>query len=356
MTACARSLRLAAVVTAFLVPYPARSQAPAEPAPIHVDVNRVEVGVTVTDARGQFVQGLVRSNFQILDDGVPQPITNFTADFEPACALVLIESGPAVYLLESGHLTAAHRFLEGLSRDDQVAVARYSASAELLQNFSTDKQAAAFALEDLHFNLGFGSLNLSASVAQSLAWLRAIPGKKSIVLLSTGVDTTPPDRAKAVLEQLQTSGVRILAVSLSGGLRAPIAQGKKKKSADSEKRQLTEQEFQAADNTLKALAQASGGRAYFPRNSAEFSTAYTEIAGIIRHEYKLAFAPPARDGRIHSIEVRLLFSDSGSSASSASATAASAGNAADSLATDRIDFRRSYVAPAPPASPVPPAP
>jgi VWFA-related protein len=313
--------------------FPYRASAAPQDSPIRVEVNRVEVGVTVTDASGRFVRGLGRSNFQIFDNGAEQPLTDFATDFEPAHVLVLIESGPAVYLLESGHLAAAHRFLDGLSRDDQVAVARYSASAELLQNFTVDKRAAAYALENLQFNLGFGSLNLSASVAQALAWLRAIPGKKSIVLLSTGVDTTPPDSAKALLDHLPTSGVRILAVSLSGGLRAPIRQGRRTKAADSEKLSLTEQQFEAADGVLRRLAQASGGRGYFPGNAAQFSAACAEIAEIIRHEYSLAFAPPVRDGRVHSIEVRLISSDPGTSAS---------------LSVDKLDYRRAYVAPVPP--------
>lgn len=278
------------------------------------------------------MQGLERSSFELLDNGQPQPITDFAADSEPARVLVLIESGPAVYLLESEHLAAAHHFLDGLSRDDRVAVARYSASAELVQNFTPDKRVTASALEDLHFNLGFGSLNLAASLSQSLDWLRSIPGKKSVVLLSTGVDTSPPQRAESVLETLRTGGIRVLAVSLSGDLRSNPT--KKGKAAASEKAILTEQQFAQADQTLQALAQASGGRAYFPRNSAEFGAAYAEIAQIIRHEYSLAFAPPAPDGQLHHIEVRLVSSDPAVAASQLA---------------DRIDYRRAYVAPAHPA-------
>ena len=45
---------------------------------------------------------------------------------EPAQALVLIEAGPAVYLLEGSHLRAAQQFLSGLSPDDRVAVVKYA--------------------------------------------------------------------------------------------------------------------------------------------------------------------------------------------------------------------------------------
>src|SRR5579885_679853 len=70
---------LFAVLAILLAPAPTPSQATRESGTIHVAVNRVEVGVTVTDARGHFVQGLERSNFQVLDNGEPQPITDFAA-------------------------------------------------------------------------------------------------------------------------------------------------------------------------------------------------------------------------------------------------------------------------------------
>ncbi|HZV60257.1 MAG TPA: hypothetical protein VFF42_07940, partial [Candidatus Eremiobacteraceae bacterium] len=74
--------------------------------PIRVTVDRVSVGVLVTDPSGKFAEGLRRNNFHIFDNGVEQPITDFLDVEEPAQALVLIEAGPAVYLLEGSHLRA----------------------------------------------------------------------------------------------------------------------------------------------------------------------------------------------------------------------------------------------------------
>jgi len=45
--------------------------------PIRVTVNRVNVGVTVTDTAGHFIEGLRREDFQLFDNGVEQPITDF---------------------------------------------------------------------------------------------------------------------------------------------------------------------------------------------------------------------------------------------------------------------------------------
>jgi VWFA-related protein len=306
-----------------------------QPQPIRVSVDRVSVGVLVTDPSGKFVEGLQRKNFHIFDNGVEQPITDFLNVEEPAQALVLIEAGPAVYLLEGSHLRAAQEFLSGLSPDDRVAVVKYADAPQGLVGFTANKQSVAAAFDGLGFNLGFGSLNLSASLSKVLDWLSSSQGKKTIVLLSTGVDTSSTKQIQDLLNRLQTSDVRILAVSLTGDLRNPAPAANKKRSP-SPKVALTSQQFAEADMLLRQIAETTGGQAYFPANSNQLSAVFAQIAQIVRHEFSLAFIPPAHDGAIHSLEVRVL-AESGQPASQSAA----------GLANDRVDCRRAYLAPRP---------
>src|ERR1700731_1236137 len=194
-----------------------------QPTPsIQVTVNRVNVGVTVTDSSGHFISGLHREDFQVFDNNIEQPITDFLSIEEPSQLFLLIESGPAVYFLGQDHFRAADTLLTSIAPADPVAVAAYSNAPQLILGFTRDKTAARFALQNLNFNIGFGDLNLSSSVAATLDWLAAVPGKKTIVLLSTGIDTSPPETWHIVQQKLQTSDVRILAVSLSGDFRKPV--------------------------------------------------------------------------------------------------------------------------------------
>jgi VWFA-related protein len=248
---------------------------------------------------------------------------------------VLIEAGPAVYLLEGSHLRAAQEFLSGLSPDDRVAVVKYADTPQGLVDFTANKQSVAAAFDGLGFNLGFGSLNLSASLSKVLDWLSSSQGKKTIVLLSTGVDTSSTKQIQDLLNRLQTSDVRILAVSLTGDLRNPAPAANKKRSP-SPKVALTSQQFAEADMLLRQIAETTGGQAYFPANSNELSAVFAQIAQIVRHEFSLAFIPPAHDGAIHSLEVRVL-AESGQPARQSAA----------GLANYRVDCRRAYVAPRP---------
>jgi Ca-activated chloride channel family protein len=301
------------------------------PQTIRIQVERVNVGVIVTDARGQFVGGLRREDFHIFDNGTEQPLTDFAAVEEPAQVLLLIEAGPAVYLLEGGHLQAAFGLLKGLSAGDRIAVIKYAEAPQGILDFTTDKPAAAASFEQLHFNLGFGSLNLSSSVSNVLEWLTQVRGKKTIVLLSTGVDTSAVNERAKMLQQLKSGDVRLLAVSLAGGLQ-DSPPGNKKKTAAKNPAQPAQQ-FAQANELLKQMAEATGGRAYFPANEKEFSAAYAEIAQLVRHEYSLAFTPAVRDGAVHSIEVRIDVPQT--------TTPKGAG------IVYRLDHRRAYVAPAP---------
>jgi VWFA-related protein len=165
---------------------------PREQAPtIRVNVDRVNVGVIVTDTHGHFVENLRREDFHVFDNGVEQPLTGLATFEEPAQVLFLIESGPAVVFLGKSHFHAADTLLNSLAPGDRVAIASYSKDPDLLFDFTPDKTMARLALQNLNFMVGFGDLNLSSSLASAIDWLTTLPGKKTVVVLSTGLDTSP---------------------------------------------------------------------------------------------------------------------------------------------------------------------
>jgi len=288
-------------------------------------VERVNLGVIVTNTRGKFVEGLLRENFRVTDNGAEQPVTDFASIDQPAQVLLLVESGPAVYLLQDVHLFVADTLLGGLSPGDRVALVRYNEAPLTLLDFTADKSLAQSALEQIQFNLGYGQLNLSSTLNTVLDWLSPVPGKKTILLISTGVDTSPEPAMKALLGRLQVSDVRILCISMSGPLRTG-------KEGANRQVQQTQAAFDQADRWLKSLAEATGGRAYFPANAKEFQEAYRQIALLVRHEYSLAFVPPAADGAVHTIGVRV---------------EGSKGSAKDKPPDYIVDHRKAYVAPKP---------
>src|SRR5258708_18936322 len=236
---------------------------------IQVKVDRVNVGVIVTDHSGNCVEGLRREDVRVYDNGIEQPITGFATIKEPAQVLLLIESGPAVHLLGKNHVRASDTLLRNLSPNDRVAIASYSRAPELLLDFTPDKPTAEFALQNLNFTVGFAELNLSSSLASAIDWLAPFPGKKTVVVLSTGVDTSLPERWQAIEQKLKTSDVRILAVSLAGDFRKPL-KGRKLSRPEREDRAFVKQGFAQADEALHELSVSTCGRVYHPHHEKEF--------------------------------------------------------------------------------------
>ena len=294
---------LAVLLLLLFAEFPPQAQSQQSP-PIRVTVNRVNVGVTVTDPTGHFVEGLRREDFQIFDNDVEQPITDFLPVEEPAQLLLLIESGPAVLLLSKNHLLAADALLTTLAPNDRVAIATYSKNPQLLLDFTSNKVEARAALDNINFSNDFADLNLSSSLATLIDSLTPIPGKKAIVLLSTGFDSSPPEDPQAIQRKLLTSDIRILAISLTGDFRNPAKKQKKLSPQERSKRAAVQEGFAEADQSLRDLSALTGGRVYFPTNGEEFRRAYAEIAQLIRHEYSLAFAPPVADNQLHTLKVK----------------------------------------------------
>lgn len=283
---------------------PSRAQeAPASSAqPLTASTEIVKVDTSVLDNRGNFVGGLAQSNFRILDNGTAQPIVFFTPVEAPAQVLVMLETSPAVYLIHDQHLVAAYALLDGLAADDQVALVAYDQTPREILKFTTDKSALLAALNSVQYTIGMGDLNFYYSVSQALDWLGPAPGKRALVILATGLDSSPPAHWDALVRKLRGEDVVIFAVGLGGSLRGEAPKKSKKPAPP---KSSADAEFAKADRALRALATITGGRAYFPQSENDFVPIYHEIASALRHQYVLGIAP-AHDGQFHALTVEPL--------------------------------------------------
>lgn len=313
------------------LPPPQQDPPPAAPQlRLATTVERVNVDVAVTDARGEFVSGLARGQFHVFDDGIEQPITDFSTVVEPMRILLLVEISPAVYMLSQEHVLAAYRLLDGLAPADSVALATYDDRLHGVLGFTQDKSLVAQALGRLQFSLGMARLDLFGSLASAVGLLSPLPpaagekqqlavpapaaslppGRAAIVLLATGLsDVRDPAVLQVLHDRLLTSGVAVYTVALGGSLRAPPKKPGKRPNDSGVHGGPTPisptAAFARADLDLRELAQTSGGRAYIPLTARDLDAAYHEIAVTLRHLYSLAFAPAVHDGRIHALRVEV---------------------------------------------------
>ena len=301
--------------------------------PLQVTTEMVQIGVSVLANGGDFVSGLERKNFRVVTAGSERPLVFFAPTDAPAQILVMVETSPAVYLIQNQHIAAAYALLDGLGPDDQVALVTYDQAPRAVLAFTPDKNALFNALGQIQFSVGMGELNFYDSVSTALDWIAPVSGKKALVLLTTGLDSSSPARWDALVQKLRARDVVIFPVALGGWLRRPPDKANKKKKATAAPQQDS-QVFAQADQALLSLAAITGGRAFFPVSAKDFAPMYEQIAAALRHQYLLGITP-VHDGQFHALSVQVLDGNGQPFATEGK------------KATHRIFSREGYLAPGP---------
>jgi len=93
--------------------------------------------------------------------------------------------------------------------------------------FTPDKNALLNALGQIQFSVGMGQLNFYDAVSTALDWIAPLSGKKALVLLTTGLDSSSAARWDALVQKLRARDVVIFPVALGGWLRRPPDKKKK---------------------------------------------------------------------------------------------------------------------------------
>ena len=284
---------------------PAAAAKPDEqPFNIAVNVDLVTVDVLVRDRKGRFLRGLTKKNFRILEDGVPQQVQTFEHTEAPMTVVLVIEFTNLFQRTwsQTWHetLTAAYGFLNTLRPEDWVAVVAYDLKAEILQDFTQNKQAAYASMKRLRFP-GYREANLFDTLDEVLSRLNDVPGKKGIVLISTGVDTFSKITYQDALKKVRSSKVPIYPVGIMQAMRILLDSYGYMSPIDNAT-------FLQADVALRYFAKYSGGRAFFPRFYGEFRSIFANISHHLRNQYTLSYASsnPARDGKFRKLKIQLV--------------------------------------------------
>ncbi len=232
-------------------------------------VNLVEVYVSVTDERGEPLQGLGRDRFVVLEDGVRQAVDTFVeGDFPLSVAIAVDRS-----LSMQGERLAAARagariLLQELRPADQAMIIAVSGQVEVVATLSTDREAALTAVDRLD---PWSTTALHDAVLTALDRVQAGTGRRALVLLSDGDDRYSEASAADVLERARGADVMVY----------PVALGR------SRPRLFTE------------MAAATGGTSFHAPNRQVLENAVRRIARELRHQYLLGYSPvrPLSEGR-----------------------------------------------------------
>jgi Ca-activated chloride channel family protein len=288
----------------------------------------VRVFVTVTDRDGRLVTTLVRDNFEVRDEGQPQPLTLFDNTPQPLRLIVLLDvSGSMEGNLPLLRAAGAQLFAR-LRPDDLARVGTFGNEISISDPFTNDSHQLEAALPssippdaptplwravdqaiDILAGRRAGGVELRSSVSEAVkseAVREDIGQARPVILvLSDGKDADAPSFRRRpvsqaeVIDRARREDVMIYGVGMRsrrtrptppafgpGGLQAML-------TAD------------LPDPGLARVAEETGGGYTEIRFGQDLGAAFAGVADELHSQYLLGFAPPRRDGKLHRVDVRI---------------------------------------------------
>jgi Ca-activated chloride channel homolog len=228
-----------------------------------VDVDVVQVTVTVADGHGRFVRGLPRSAFKVFEDDRPQAISHFASEDIPLELIVAIDiSGsmtPAMPKLKS----AVKEFLGAVPPADQVTLLGFNDNIIALTRKATDPAERVKAVDRL---APWGSTALYDVILRGVDMLGRQVGRKAMVVFTDGEDQGSHATIADVERRLQASDVTLYMIGQGRGVT-----------------------LEPLKKIMNRLSAPTGGRALYTDRIDELHDAFTDLLDELSNQYLLGY-------------------------------------------------------------------
>ncbi len=251
-------------------------------------VDEVNVIFTVTDKHGHFIKDLKQGEFHVLDDHKPpSSVVDFRSETDlPLRVGLLIDASNSIRERFRFEQEAAMYFLSQIIRpkSDEAFVLGFDTTAEVTQDFTDNAEKLAHGVRMLRPGGGTAMYDaIYYACRDKLMKARTTgPARRAIILVSDGEDNQSRVTLGETVEMAQRAEVIIYAISTN------ISNIKMR-----------------GDKIMEKLAEATGGRAFFPFKIEDVSNAFAEIQDELRSQYALAYKPAdfQPDGRYRTIDI-----------------------------------------------------
>ena len=270
------------------------AEAPPAGVTFRTAVDRVLVNAVVRDHEGKLVTGLVRADFEVLDNGDRRPITDFRADRAPVSVALLFDGSGSMQVaakIESARLAARQVLALLEAGRDELAIYSFDTALHHLEPFALYREDAT--LERSLFGMApFGMTSLNDAIAATAKDVATRPNShRAVIVLTDGRDNhsaLSPAEASLIASSIDVP-VYIIAV-LSPldheGETTAVTTGSPVPVGD-----------------LADLARRTGGQFFATSATAQNALAARQMVEELRHQYLIAFEPASRPGW-HPLEVR----------------------------------------------------
>jgi VWFA-related protein len=243
-----------------------------------VDVDAVQVPAIVT-RNGQFVRGLQRADFTVLEDGVAQRIESLVSENTPLDLVLAIDISGSMNEAVDDVKRAVKQLLSKLRPRDAATLIGFNETTFIVAERETDQQAREDAVDLL---TSWGGTALYDATIKAVELVRPQRGRKGVVIFSDGDDRDSVARRETAMAAVQSSDAMLFTVAFGRGGNVPeLKRG------------------------LETYARTSGGRAFFASTTKELDAVFGEIVQELANQYVLSYTPPAtsKAGAWHALEV-----------------------------------------------------
>jgi Ca-activated chloride channel homolog len=266
---------------------PAKSDSDDTVARIVSTVNEVRVVFTVTDRHGHYIKDLKRDNFRVIDDQKPAELRSFHSETDlPLQVGLLVDASNSVRDRFKFEQEAAIEFLNAIVRPryDKAFVVGFDATPEVTQDFTDNTEGLSAGVRMLRAGGGTAMYDALYFACRDklLKQEQAGPVRRAIILLSDGEDNLSHVTREEAIDMAARAEVIVYTISTN-------ISGMKGKG----------------DKVLERIADATGGRAFFPFQMRDVSDAFLSIQEELRSQYAVAYKPAdfAADGRYRTIAI-----------------------------------------------------
>jgi Ca-activated chloride channel family protein len=228
-----------------------------------VRTEAVLVPVIVTKS-GNFVRGLKQQDFEVLEDGVSQPIASLVSEDAPLDLVLAIDvSGSMEHALVDVK-AAVKQLLIKLRPGDAATLVGFNDMTFIVTEREKDQQTRADAVEQL---ASWGGTALYDATVRVLDLVSREWGRKGVVIFSDGDDRHSLTHRETAMERVQASDAMLYTIGFGGGATVP---------------QLR--------SNLESYARSTGGRPFFPRHTRELDGVFDEIVSELANQYVLSYS------------------------------------------------------------------
>lgn len=268
---------------------------------IKLRTDEVLLNVTVKDPYGHQATDLSKSEFIVAEDDKRQDIASFDISTVPVNVVFLLDASGSVIGELSSLRNAAEEFVHRLGTQDKVAIIEFHLKVELIQDWTSNKDDMLHAIS-WRFRPGqipksggntalYDSLYLAANDV-----LSKVEGRKAIIMLTDGDDTSSEFTYDQALQAIIHSGTTVYVVS-----KARLFMQEYRHYAP------VVREFQKAESIMTDLCTKTGGEIFSPMNDDEMKDMYGKVAKELKDQYIITYIPKneAHDGGLRHVKVYL---------------------------------------------------